>query len=367
MALILFGGSFDPPHNGHLRIANAASNELFGAEVLFIPAKAPRWKITEESEDDRLAMVQKAIAPFSKFSISDYEIKEKDDISYTIKTVQYFRSLYKDETLYFLIGADEVNSFDRWKEPDLLSKTCHILYSPRPGFELKKENIARFQMRGLHFYDSGEVASHDIRNLRSVDTPDSVLKYIEDHKLYYVKKIENTIGSRRTVHSFSVAHLAEEIIRANHLTSLYGKGYIAGAIHDLGKYLSDEEGRLKALESFPDLNVKNLPSYAVHQYSGVALAKELFQITDLEILDAVKNHCTGSKSMSPLAMILYSADKIEPTRGYDSSDLIAACLHDYKEGFKSVLKANKIFLEKKTNSRIQDPLSKECFDYYLGE
>ena len=367
MALILFGGSFDPPHNGHLRIANAASSELFGAKVLFIPAKAPRWKITEESENDRLAMVEGAIAGNPCFSISDYEIKEKDDISYTIKTVQHFKSIYKKEDLYFLIGADEVNSFDRWKDPDLLSKTCHILFSPRPGFELKKENIRRFNMRGLHFYDSGEVASHDIRNLRSIDTPKTVINYIEKHKLYYVKKIEGTIGSRRTVHSFSVAHLCEEIVRSNHLHSLFGKGYIAGAIHDLGKYLSDAEGRLKAKESFPNLNVKNLPSYAVHQYSGVTLAKELFGIEDEEIFDAIKNHCTGSKRMSPLAMILYSADKIEPTRGYDSSNLIADCLHDYEKGFKNVLKANKEFLEKKTKTRIEDPLSKECFDYYLGE
>ena len=367
MALILFGGSFDPPHNGHLRIAKAASNELFGAKVLFIPAKSPRWKITEESEEERLAMVEKAIEGYPLFSISDYEIKEKDEISYTIKTVQHFRSLYPDQGLYFLIGADEVNSFDRWKEPDALSNLCHILYSPRPGFPLSQENIKRFHMRGLHFYDSGEVASHDIRNLRCVDTPEAVLRYIEKRKLYYVKKIENMIGSRRTVHSFSVAHLAEEIIRSNHLTSLYGKGYIAGAIHDLGKHLSDEEGKEKALLSFPKLNVKTLPAYAVHQYSGVTLAKELFEIKDEEVLKAVETHCTGSKNMTPLAMILYSADKIEPTRGYDSSEFIAACLHNYLDGFKIVLKANKDFLEKKAKGDDENPMTQECYKEYLGE
>ena len=346
MATILFGGTFDPPHNGHLRIAKAASDEL-GANVVFIPAKTPRWKTTEESQDDRLSMLKIALkeADNDHFAIDEYELKKDDGISYTIDTVRHFREAYPNESFYFLMGGDEANRFHAWKDAEELSKICQIVYCSRPDIALDKENIDRFNMMGLEYNESGDVSSSDIRTLKSVDAPKSVLDYIEENKLYYVRKIESCIGEKRMRHSLSVAHLAEKIIEANKLNSLKGKGYIAGAIHDLAKYLSHEEGIKAAKSEFPDVDFSQIPDFAIHQYAGVALAREMFGINDRDILEAVSCHCLAKKEMTPLSKILYCSDKIEPTRGYDSSGYIAACIDDYRKGYEIVLQANEDFLK----------------------
>lgn len=369
MATILFGGSFDPPHNGHIRIAKAAIEEIDRARLLFVPTKISRWKEPNESDEDRLSMLRAALLEYKepRFFLETYEISKQEGISYTIDTILHFKKTLGDEQLYFLLGADSVNTFDRWKEAGRIANLCQILYSERPGFTLSEENIKRFRMMPLSKNESGPVSSSDIRNLRSVDAPESVLRYIETHELYYVKRIRELIGSKRLVHSIRVAHLSERIIESNGLTPLKGKGYVAGLLHDLGKYLKEEEGKDIASREFPSLSFEGVPSYAVHEYSGAALAKERFGIKDEEILDAIACHCSGKEKMSPLAKILYAADKIEPGRGYDSSSLIESCLRDYEKGFKEVLKANEEYLREKGEDPRKNKESQKCFQYYLGE
>ncbi len=346
MATILFGGTFDPPHNGHLRIAKAASDEL-GANVLFIPAKTPRWKVTEESQDDRLSMLKEALRETvdTRFSIDEYELSKDDGVNYTIDTVRHFKERNPNESFYFLMGGDEANRFHAWKDAEELARICQIVYCSRPDIVLDKANIERFKMIGLKYNESGNVSSSDIRTLKSVDAPKCIIDYIEENKLYYIRKIESCIGEKRMRHSLSVAHLAERIIEANGLNHLKGKGYIAGAIHDLAKYLSHEEGVDAAKSEFPNVDFSRIPDFAIHQYAGIALAKKIFGIDDEDILEAVSCHCLAKKEMTPLSKILYCSDKIEPTRGYDSSAFINACIDDYRKGYEIVLQANEDFLK----------------------
>lgn len=369
MATILFGGSFDPPHNGHMRIAQAALEDVKEARLLFIPTKISRWKEPNESEEDRLAMLQAALSECNepRFFLETYEIAKPEGISYTIDTILHFKETLGNEKLYFLLGADSVNTFDRWKEAERIASLSQILYSERPGFTLSKENIKRFHMMPLSKNESGPVSSSDIRSLRSVDAPESVLRYIEAHELYYIKRIKEQIGPKRLAHSIRVARLSERIVECNGLLALKGKGYIAGLLHDLGKYLEEEEGKRIASKEFPSLSFEGIPAYAIHEYSGAALAKERFGIEDQDILDAIACHCSGKEKMSPLAKILYAADKIEPGRGYDSSPYIKCCLHDFEKGFKEVLKVNEEYLKEKGEDPRKNKESQKCFRYYLGE
>lgn len=369
MATILFGGSFDPPHNGHIKIAQAALEDIKEARLLFVPTKISRWKEPNESEEDRLSMLRTALLECGepRFSLETYEISKPEGISYTIDTVLHFKETLREQKLYFLLGADSVNTFDRWKEAERISSLCQILYSERPGFTLSEENIRRFRMMPLSKNESGSVSSSDIRSLHSVDAPESVLRYIETHELYYIKRIKELIGPKRLAHSIRVARLSERIVERNGLTPLKGKGYIAGLLHDLGKYLEEREGKQIASREFPSLSFEGIPAYAIHEYSSAALAKERFGIKDKEILDAIACHCSGKEKMEPLAKILYAADKIEPGRGYDSSPLIESCLRDYEKGFKETLKANEEYLKEKGEDPRKNKESQKCFQYYLGE
>jgi nicotinate-nucleotide adenylyltransferase len=96
------------------------------------------------------------------------------------------------------------------------------------------------------------------------------------------------------------------------------------------------------------------------------LAQKEFGITDESVLDAIEFHCTGKAHMPPLTKVIYSADKIDPTRGYDSNRMIDACLKNYYVGFLGVLKSNEKFLQK-AGELERTPLSDSCRDLYLGE
>ena len=94
------------------------------------------------------------------------------------------------------------------------------------------------------------------------------------------------------------------------------------------------------------------------------MAKAKLGVNDPEILDAIKFHCTGKANMSPLGMVVYACDKIEPTRDFDSTWLINACLEDWKKGFLTTLEDNRKYLlgaKKDITNRLTD----ECFAMYL--
>ena len=106
--VVLFGGTFDPIHNGHLRIARAASMFL-NADVIFVPAKNPPGKEPIASPEQRLSMLRLALKAdgSSSFSISLFEMKSKEQVNYWVDTVSYFAAKCKHAKLYFLIGADD--------------------------------------------------------------------------------------------------------------------------------------------------------------------------------------------------------------------------------------------------------------------
>ena len=110
----------------------------------------------------------------------------------------------------------------------------------------------------------------------------------------------------------------------------------------------------------------DLPEFSYHQFLGSHLAKKLFNIEDEEILNAIKFHATGNSGMSTLAKLIYACDKIEPTRGFDSSKLIMSMEKDINKGFVKVLAANKVFLEN-NRGNIENRLTHECFECYLNK
>ncbi|MCI1244959.1 MAG: nicotinate (nicotinamide) nucleotide adenylyltransferase [Bacilli bacterium] len=362
--LIVFGGSFDPIHNGHLRIAQAASFAL-NADVVFVPARKPRWKTTEASAADRLAMLKIALASSGSgaFYIDTVELDGDAEENYSIDTVRYLQRKNPKKRLYLLIGADQVNAFPRWREAKALSRESDVCYIRRDGVPVDEETVAAFHMRAIDYDKAGSVSSSSVRELRSLDIPAKVLGYIESHGLYFMKKVIPRLSKERLIHSVSVARLGFAIAERNGIASA-DKAYVAGLLHDLGKSLPEEEARKIVRDNFPSAYA-DYPAWALHQFTGRYLAEKDFGIADQAALDAIEFHCTGKAHMPPLGKIIYSADKIEPTRGYDSSKMIHECLKDYYMGFLTVLSENRKFLMEKGYD-MDIPLSKECFDMYLG-
>ena len=363
---IIYGGSFDPIHNGHLRIARTASLKL-NADVIFVPARSPRWKECEASAKDRLKMmklVYRSYAPAGSI-ISDFEIKSKAETNYSIDTVKYFIKKYKNPELYLLIGADQVNQFDQWKDAEELARLTKIVYVPRPGVKVDDNIVTHFKMLNLNYYESGEVSSTAVRLGLSRDVPKEVLSYIEKNRLYYVKKISEYVDEKRLNHSLEVAKLAYEIAVANNLSDpdIY---YFTGLFHDVGKLAN--YGKIDPIKVMNDEyhDYLDIPKFAYHQFIGEYILKNDFNIRDKGILEAVKFHCTGNANMSTLGKVVYAADKIEPTRQFDSRFLINSCMKNWERGFLDTLEDNRKYLLAHAKD-IENRLTYDCFKMYLGE
>ena len=360
MNRIIFGGAFDPVHNGHINMAEKAAKELAG-EVIFVPARISVWKESSAPVEDKIAMLKLGIKGKEGFSIDEYEINSGKDINYSIDTVKHFKEKYPNDKLFFLIGVDQVNEFHRWKEAEELAKLAQLVFFTRPGYVVKSENVDRFNMREIE--GSGiDAKSIDIRDLKSFELPAEVLFYIVEHDLYAgMVELKNTLSPHRLAHSKSVAKLAYEIAKANKLEKPLD-AFVAGLFHYLGKDIGLDKQTEIVKKHFPEY--VDMPKFAYHQFAGAYLTQTKFGVDDPKIIKAIEYHATGNSGMGILAKIVYAADKIEPTRGFDSSDLISDMMNDAENGFKIVLQANKDFLLSKEKS-IENPLTYNCFKEYL--
>lgn len=361
--LILFGGSFDPIHNGHIKLANLISQK-YNANVILIPAKRPRWKSPKANDEHRLNMVKIAIKNHcsSSVSFSDYEINKNDDINYSIDTIKYFKNKYKNIQLIYLIGADQVNAFDRWKDPEEISKLCKIVYIERPGYKVNDQNVKKYKMENFKIDQLLNISSSDIRHLRTIETPFEVLDYIIKNNLYFVDEIKKYYSEKRYNHVLSVAYLSYQVSILNKL-DIANKAFIAGLIHDIGKNISNEETLKIMKENYPTY-IDGYSEKIYHQFVGEYIAKNELKILDGDILDSIKYHATGKGNMSPLSKIIYACDKVDPTRGYDSKKEIKALNDNYYDGFIKILK-NQVEYFNKKNILFNNPLTKECIKKYL--
>lgn len=362
MNRIIFPGSFNPFHLGHRHMAEIASKK-YDADVIFVPAVISVWKSESISFNHKAKIIELSIKDNPRFSVSDYESKLDSEVNYTVNTLRHFIKKYPKDTIYLLIGEDQVNEFHRWREADEIAKIAKIIYYSRDGY-IENENVARFNMEMVEG-DEVNVSSTDIRNMKSLEYMDrAALRYIEKHGLYYFEKIITHISNRRLEHSISVANLAYDVALNNKLPNAI-KAYVAGLLHDIGKEILPEEAKKLMVEHFPEF--ADLPRFAYHQFLGTLIAKKEFD-TDDEIIEAIKYHATGKADMTVMGRIIYASDKIEPTRSFDSSELIKSCMNDWSKGFVDVLRANKEFLiEKKGPKAIENRLTLDCFRYYLGE
>ena len=189
----LFGGTFDPIHNGHLQLANWTKKKLSLNRIIFIPAAIPPHKqhlILTESKH-RYRMVQIAIEEYPGFEISNIEI-EKKGVSFTIDTIAYYRDQFSllRENLYLIIGADSLLDFSNWKKPDKIIKNVRLVVLQRPEVDLDKA-LPKFRDESIILKSPLiDISATEIRQkVRAGDSisqfvPQAVEQYINEYGLY---------------------------------------------------------------------------------------------------------------------------------------------------------------------------------------
>lgn len=194
MRIGILGGTFDPPHMGHLALAKAAIEQLKLEEVLFLPANRnpDKESKTRTSAEDRLEMVRQLVANEEGLAYSDMEITRGGN-SYTVDTLAELQMAQPAE-YWLIMGADALRGVPSWKAPQRLLKMCRIGVVVRPPImepdiwmhtpEDIRAKVDLFQMETM------DISSSEIRERLSRKQPinpwmpDSIVKYIREHKLY---------------------------------------------------------------------------------------------------------------------------------------------------------------------------------------
>ena len=192
----LFGGTFDPPHTGHIELAKRVLDDFDLSKIIFIPAGNPPHKQEKKKTDKthRYEMVKLAIQGFSQFEVSDFDVKnEKPNYSYI--TIDHFKKEYPNDEIFFIIGADSLRDLPLWMNYKTLLTMCTFIVVPRPGVE-RQDYFVKYALddpkpRLLFLEDFAyDLSSTELRNKlakgTAVDTdlPDGVKEYIEKNKLY---------------------------------------------------------------------------------------------------------------------------------------------------------------------------------------
>ena len=190
----LFGGTFDPIHNGHIEAANSAHRILKLDKVIMVPAGDPYLKRTKlvASPKERYRMVSLAIRKVPSLEVSDIEIFRSGP-SYTIDTVRELKR--EGHEVIVLLGTDSVIEMDKWQDPDSLHSECEVVGLTRPGFQIDKSKSylsrqRKYSLRTIEV-NSPEISSTTVRNLiqNGVDVteliPQEVNEYIKKEKLYH--------------------------------------------------------------------------------------------------------------------------------------------------------------------------------------
>lgn len=189
MRIGLFGGSFDPVHCGHLRLACAAMKERNYEQLFWIPAFCSPFKDSREtgaSGTHRAEMIRLAIQPFSGMVLCDYELTKKER-SYSVQTVRHFKSQFPSAELEWLLGADALQGLPSWRESKKLAEELRFIAAPRAGVQLIAPD--GFQVHWLSMQEVPVSSTSIKKNLISKkitkDIPDTVMNYIRAHQLYH--------------------------------------------------------------------------------------------------------------------------------------------------------------------------------------
>lgn len=345
MKIGLYGGSFDPLHEGHLSLVRGLANALMLDRVILMPTGMPPHKVKSSatSAQDRLAMCRLAVENDPLIEVSDYEIK-KGGASFTVDTLEVLAAKVPDAQWFLLMGADMFLTLSSWKRIEDIVKIAALCAVPRDDAPAAVLTAYAKTLEAIgarcHIVDLPlvEVSSTQIRervqNDKPLDglVPTRVESYIRAHGLYkdgadgdrdeqFKAIIKARLEPGRYHHSLCVAD------EARRLALRWGadpdKAYTAGLLHDILKNTKPDR-QLQILSDFGILldSVEKHAPKLWHAKSGAAFIERVLGVTDDEIVSAVRYHTTARVNMTLLERVLFLADFTSADRDYEDVDVM---------------------------------------------
>ena len=337
MRIVFYGGSFNPPHCGHVEAAMTISELLKPDKLLIIPSNIPPHKELAEGSPDtqeRLLLTKLAFADVPEAEVTDMEL-HREGKSYTATTVEQLLAQYPEAEMYLALGTDMLLSFEEWYRFRFLLETLTLaVFIRSEGEEAEMLRHAEYlkQQYGARIiplrHEPKAMSSRDIRDMlcRRMGAsflPEAVYAriiangdYDAKPELYWLRE-----KSYALLKPSRVAHVVGCESEAVKLAMKWGEdpenAAEAAILHDITKKLSLSE-QLILCDKYGIINdtVEEHNVKLLHAKTGAAMAKELFNISN-EVYEAIRWHTTGKTDMTLLEKIIYMADYIEPNRDFE--------------------------------------------------
>lgn len=335
----IYGGTFNPPHIGHMQAAAHAVAALNLEKILLVPAYIAPHKTfppNTPSFEQRFHMLELSVG--EKMQVCDIE-RTLGGTSYTFQTVEQLHLQYPDKELVLLMGTDMFLSFYTWREPQRILEhvSIGVCYRGEPGeVEAILQQKEKMEKDGVRVYLTEnpviDISSTQLRRMlafRCADPflPQGVETFIRENELYDtscdyrnlpLEELERVVT--RLLKPSRVAHVLGCKDTAAKMAKIWGADEVdaarAGLLHDITKAL---DGQLQltlcreygiVLGEFAQKNPKTL-----HALTGALVAERVFGENE-NVVEAIRSHTTGKANMSVLEKIIYVADYMEPNRDF---------------------------------------------------
>lgn len=341
----IYGGTFNPPHVGHIQAATQAMEALRLDRLMLIPDRiAPHKELPENSPlpEQRFEMLKLAVAGDKRMIASDIELK-RDGPSYTYETLNQIRACYPDAELILLMGTDMFLSFDGWRQPEQILKNASLAVAYRGD----KDEISAVQAQKIRLENMGAkvillensiyaISSTQLRRMlafRCADSflPEGVGAYIQEHGLYdsgadwkglpmdeLERVVVGLLKPNRVAHVLGCRDTAVEL--AKRWGADETDAARAGLLHDITKAL-DGPLQLTLCQAYGKMLSEFSRKYpkTLHALTGSLVAERIF-CENSRVVSAIANHTTGKAGMNLLETIIYVADYMEPNRDFPGVD-----------------------------------------------
>lgn len=330
--IAMFGGTFNPPHRGHVEAARACVRALALDCILLMPAGIPPHKqlpANTPSAVHRLRMTELCAREIEHARVCTLEL-EREGKSYTADTVRELKKRFPDDTLWLVVGDDMLESFARWREPESIAAICRLAALQRKPEKERDIERAAQQLR-LSIGARVDIVKNPVLPLSSTQYREgqngemlleTVQRYICHHGLYCPRpaldevrlRMGRILSDRRLQHTLRVEQEAAELARIWKEDEYEAR--LAALLHDCAREMPVEK-QLNLLEKYGIIIQYDSKEYPqlLHALTGSVLALREYGAPP-SVAQAIRSHTLGSPGMSLLDKILFIADSIEPGRAY---------------------------------------------------
>ncbi len=353
----IYGGTFNPPHRGHISAARQAIDLLKLDKLLLLPASVPPHKALPENSPtamERLELVQMAFGDVDRVQVCDLELRRQGH-SYTADTVEELHQMYPGDKLYLIMGTDMFTSFQRWYQPERICRYATLAVFMRQTKDLDSRQHFRSIAWRIREKLNGRVelmenqilpmSSTDVRRMLAFGAgcevlPEKVFHRISDLGLYGIRenyrglsmealehKVVSLLDPKRVPHVLGCRDMAVKL--AEHYGADPADAARAGLLHDITKALPPalQETLCRAHQVPPELYAHENPK-TLHAFTGELVARQIFGENEA-VSRAIGSHTTGCADMNTLQEIIYIADYVEMNRDFPGvEDLRALAFED---------------------------------------